>query len=102
MQLRLTLHLNVAACGLRATDVFGATRYDDTIAHATRALEADPKNVKALFRRGQAHLLRPGHINGLALALEARNAAPRRACAALRGLDPPCARAAGLAPRRRA
>ena len=26
-QLRLSLHLNVAACGLRATDVFGQTRY---------------------------------------------------------------------------
>jgi hypothetical protein len=33
-------------------------------------LEADPTNVKALFRRGQAHFLRPSHINGLALALE--------------------------------
>lgn len=27
---------------------------------------------QALFRRGQAHLLRSNHINGLALALEAR------------------------------
>ena len=55
-QLRLALHLNVAACGLRAADVFGATRYDDTIAHCTRVLEVDPTNLKALFRRGQAHL----------------------------------------------
>ncbi len=69
-QLRLSLHLNVAACGLRATDAYGATRYLDTISHASRVLEADPTNVKALFRRGQAHLLRPNHINGLALALE--------------------------------
>ena len=69
-QLRLSLHLNVAACGLRATDAFGETRYLDTISHASRVLEADPTNVKALFRRGQAHLLRPNHINGLALALE--------------------------------
>ena len=69
-QLRVALHLNVAACGLRAVDVFGAVRYDDTVAHASRVLEVDPRNVKALFRRGQAHLLRPDHINGLALALE--------------------------------
>ena len=34
------------------------------------ALLLDKENVKALFRRGQAHLLRPDHINGLALALE--------------------------------
>ena len=46
-QLRLALHLNVAACGLRATDVFGETRYHDTISHASRVLEADPSNVKA-------------------------------------------------------
>ncbi len=70
-QLRLSLHLNVAACGLRATDVHGEIRYLDTISHASRVLEVDPTHVKALFRRGQAHLLRPGHINGLALALEA-------------------------------
>ena len=57
-QLRLSLHLNVAACGLRATDAFGETRYLDTISHASRVLEADPTNVKALFRRGQAHLYR--------------------------------------------
>ena len=69
-QLRLSLHLNVAACGLRATDVHGEIRYLDTISHASRVLEVDPTNVKALFRRGQAHLLRPNHINGLALALE--------------------------------
>ena len=47
----------MAACGLLAVDVCGEVRYDDTLAHATRALEADPSNVKALFRRGKARAL---------------------------------------------
>ena len=54
----------------RAADAHGEIRYLDTISHASRVLEVEPTNVKALFRRGQAHLLRPDHINGLALALE--------------------------------
>lgn len=46
-QLRLALHLNVAACGLIAVDIFGDIRYGDTLTHATRVLEVDPGNVKA-------------------------------------------------------
>jgi tetratricopeptide (TPR) repeat protein len=49
-RLRLSLHLNIAACCLRTRDYVGA------IFHATRALRTQPKNVKALFRRGSAHL----------------------------------------------
>lgn len=49
-RLRLSLHLNIAACCLRTRD------FDGAIFHATRALRTQPKNVKALFRRGSAHL----------------------------------------------
>ena len=42
-------HLNMAACALRLSDCRCAVRY------ASRALRAQPENVKALYRRGQAH-----------------------------------------------
>jgi len=49
-KLRLSLHLNIAACCLRTHD------YESVIFHTTRALRTEPTNVKALFRRGCAHL----------------------------------------------
>ena len=81
-QLRLQLHLNVAACGIKLPVVKSypnlstpKTYWDpqhDAISHCTRVLRVDPENVKALFRRAVAHLLLPPerHINGLHLALE--------------------------------
>jgi len=40
---------NMAACKLKLQD------WKDAIKHATEALSIDPKNVKVLFRRAQAH-----------------------------------------------
>jgi hypothetical protein len=111
-QLRLQLHLNIAACALKLepfkqcagglsrtlsrahawtcwlgeADSWSAaalrrypdlntpkTHWDphlDAINHCTRVLNVEPRNVKALYRRAQVHLLIPPerHINGLALA----------------------------------
>ena len=81
-QLRLQLHLNVAACGLKlpidkpypnlSTPKNEWDPHQETIAHCTRVLKVDRNNVKALYRRALAHLMLPSerHINGLALALE--------------------------------
>jgi len=81
-QLRLQLHLNVAACGLKLPVEkpypnlsTPATYWDpqvDVIKHCERVLRVDKQNVKALFRRAQGHLMIPAerHINGLAMALE--------------------------------
>lgn len=48
--LLLASYLNIALCHLKKNDNFEAK------AAATKALELDPKNEKALFRRGQALL----------------------------------------------
>lgn len=48
--LLLASYLNIALCHLKKNDNFEAN------AAATKALELDPKNEKALFRRGQALL----------------------------------------------
>jgi len=48
--LMLVGHLNLAACYLKLNDCKGAKDQCD------KALEFDPKNVKALFRRGQAYI----------------------------------------------
>ena len=79
-QLRLSLHLNCAACALKLPPQRAyphlqtpKKHYDvhhDAIFHCTKVLDADPHNVKALYRRALVHLLLPPerHINGLALA----------------------------------
>lgn len=46
----LTSNLNLALCYLKINETFEAKNA------ATSALEIDPKNEKALFRRGQAYL----------------------------------------------
>ncbi|KAJ6332214.1 hypothetical protein OIU76_010576 [Salix suchowensis] len=48
--LRLSCHLNNAACKLRSGEYLEASRL------CTKVLELDPLNVKALFRRSQAYL----------------------------------------------
>jgi len=48
--LMLAAHLNLAACYLKLNDCKGAKDQCD------KALEFDQKNVKALFRRGQAYI----------------------------------------------
>jgi peptidylprolyl isomerase len=47
-ELRLSCHLNAAACKLKTSEFSAAA------AHATKALAIDASNVKALFRRGTA------------------------------------------------
>ena len=47
--IRLPLLLNYSQCKLLAQD------YAEVIRHTTSALEYDPDNLKALFRRGKAH-----------------------------------------------
>jgi len=82
-QLRLQCHLNVAACGLKfpprpwphpnlSTPKLFFDPLGDTIFHCTRVLAVDKANVKAYFRRAQAHLQKDAaeHINGLQLARE--------------------------------
>ncbi|XP_048137657.1 70 kDa peptidyl-prolyl isomerase-like isoform X1 [Rhodamnia argentea] len=48
--LRLSCYLNNAACKLRLGDYSGATKF------CTKALDLDPCNIKALYRRSQAYL----------------------------------------------
>ena len=81
-QLRCALHLNAAACALKMstereypnlqTPKLFYDVHHDAIFHCTRVLDADPHNVKALYRRACAHLAIPParHINGLARAQE--------------------------------
>ena len=81
-QMRLLMHLNVAACGVKfettkpypnlSTPKLHWDPHLDAIFHCGRVLDVDARNVKALYRRAQAHLALPAerHINGLALALD--------------------------------
>ncbi|PON90380.1 Peptidyl-prolyl cis-trans isomerase, FKBP-type [Trema orientale] len=48
--LRLSCHLNNAACKLKMEECLDASRL------CTKVLEADPFNIKALYRRSQAYL----------------------------------------------
>ena len=48
-QSSIACHLNSAAAFLKLK------KHNKAIDHCTKALAADPKNVKALYRRGQAH-----------------------------------------------
>ncbi|RLN80795.1 hypothetical protein BBJ28_00017764 [Nothophytophthora sp. Chile5] len=50
--LKLKLLLNFAACRLKTLHL------DDAVHHANQALQLDPDNVKALYRRAQAHRLK--------------------------------------------
>ena len=50
LELRSACSLNVAACQLKGK------RYHDVIIHCSRALEDNPSNIKALYRRCQAYL----------------------------------------------
>ena len=79
--LRMSLHLNVAACELHmpAAKPYANLQqpryhYDphkDAIFHCTKVLNVDVRNVKALYRRATAHLTLPAerHVNGVDLAL---------------------------------
>jgi FK506-binding protein 4/5 len=46
--LKLVCHLNMAACNLKLKE------YKSVLEDCKKALEIEPKNIKALFRRGQA------------------------------------------------
>ena len=54
---KISTHLNLAAAHLRLDDPKEALR------HCNSVIELDPLNVKALYRRGQAHL-KLGDISG--------------------------------------
>jgi Tfp pilus assembly protein PilF len=49
-QIRLACHLNLAFANLNLK------RYSSAVEHADQALVIEPRNVKALFRRGEARL----------------------------------------------
>lgn len=48
-ELLLSAHSNISACYLKEGN------YDKTIEHCKQVIEKQPKNVKALFRLGQAY-----------------------------------------------
>lgn len=63
--------LNLAACKLKQE------AYVETIKFATMVLEEEPANLKALFRRGQAHLAKGRDLDLALVDLKAaRTAAP--------------------------
>ena len=57
--LLLVAHLNLALCYLRLRE------YSQTVENCNKVMELDPENEKALYRRGEARLLR----NEFSLAL---------------------------------
>lgn len=71
---RVPLLLNLSLAQLRLGQTLAAVNY------ATSALEFEPRNAKALFRRGQAYLARPCDIDLAVTDLQAaRQLAPRDA-----------------------
>ena len=80
----------------------------EAVFHCSRVLAVDPLNVKAYYRRAQAHLQQPAaqHINGLQLAredlkraleLDPRNAEVRKLAARAKALQREVdAKAAGM------
>ena len=46
---KLPCHLNLAACSARLGN------HDHTVTHCSQVLKQEPRNIKALFRRGAAH-----------------------------------------------
>jgi len=55
----IALHLNLALCGLRTSDLASTRR------HSTIVLGADPDNAKALYRRGSAATLQGDYERAL-------------------------------------
>jgi len=49
-EMRLTLHLNIAMCALKSND------FAETVSFSSKVLKVDSQNVKALYRRGVAHM----------------------------------------------
>jgi FK506-binding protein 8 len=49
-ELKTTAHSNLSACYLKEAN------FDKTIEHCQKVLDKQPKNVKSLFRLGQAYL----------------------------------------------
>lgn len=49
MKFTLPLQLNIAACNLKLE------KYNEALEHVEEALDIDPNNVKALYRKGQGH-----------------------------------------------
>ena len=75
--LRKTLQLNICACAIEKKD------YARAIEFATRVLDAEPSNAKALRRRGSAHLRRGDGADALHDLTRAQAAAPDEGLAAL-------------------
>ena len=57
VQTRVTLLLNLAATMLKLHD------YPAAVAHCSSVIEVEPSNVKAYYRRAQAHLERGRDID---------------------------------------
>jgi tetratricopeptide (TPR) repeat protein len=81
--LKGSLHLNLAACSLRAGEA------EEALAHSRAALALLPGNAKALYRQGRAHAALGQDDSARAALLKAQKADPEDAAVrtALRELD---------------